>query len=247
MKVNRFDSLTDFLTTSRANVYRYHSEDRDFYGASLADCHALTGWDSSTAYAKLGVSAEIPAPIGRKRKRQFALAGDDWHIGRFLADEPLCGIRRRRVTSRGPQAVAISFDFGARAQISATDMVWCGIAAIRITDTLEDAGYRVSLRAINYGIPSSSGTEPVASVVALKHEAEPLCVAGLLQAVGNPAIHRYHVFNIRAMQGVNFPGGMGTTPSPDELHADVHIPHCYSQDAAEHNIRKVLESLGENR
>jgi hypothetical protein len=177
-----------------ADQYRNANWYGDLNGFEALDDLLTNGWSAGAkrlAEMTEKLAASMPRPANVRRKMRWADDGDEIDVQRVYSghlDRSWRAMaRRKKVQSR---QVSIVTAYGGSCIESAEALFWRGAAALVLTDLLEEAGYRVQVRAI-YGARSSAGTN--ISMVRVKEYDEPahpdmmavaLCHAGFFRVCG---------------------------------------------------------------
>lgn len=151
-----------------------HSEPVD----QMVDRLLRDGWQDGLMRVRQmadGIEAELPRPTVAKRRPRWKDSGDEVDRDRLMngqIDTMWRKTMRERVTA--PQPVTVYATVGGSAHVSAADLFWCGAAAVAITERLEEAGYRVDVRAAFHGQSCSSDRARFLQIAQVKAPQEPL-------------------------------------------------------------------------
>lgn len=121
----------------------------------------LNRWDEGMqmlrdAFNELG-RVELPIPESiRRRKRWSDLEGQEVDVLRLYSGSEYWYDITRQQGIGGCPIVTVMVNVGTPYSVSGNDIIWRGIAGLLITDILEDAGYRVELWGVRYGMGTYS-------------------------------------------------------------------------------------------
>ena len=199
--LHKFDSLRQHITYSRkvwneqkefvrkhwtgsTAITNGHQIGRQFPGG-FKECFGEAGmpWPDGMEILEdarkslKGIELPIPESI-RRRKTWSEETGDSIDIHRLYAGVPYWRDIEGRQAQGGCPIVTVICNVGSHWGITPEEIVWRGIAALIVTDILEDAGYRVELWAAREG--RSQYTRPE-TLLKESHGpmVEPVLVSGL--------------------------------------------------------------------
>lgn len=161
---------------------------RDFSGwPEVFKVAALPWMEGMEALAKAKKEikdVELPIPESiRRRKTWQEEMGDGIDIHRLYQGVPYWRGIEGRQAQGGCPIVTVLANVGTPFGYDPEQIVWRGIAAMIITDILEDAGYRVELWACRYGDEQYTDDSDLMTATLLKEShgplVEPLVVSGL--------------------------------------------------------------------
>lgn len=133
-----------------------------WYGAKTAGeamNHAIHGWPAGAErIRKMMDSIDAPPPVNVKRKLTRGDQGDELDIHAvYRGGLDQAWSRRRRHQARGRMSVRLVVHLGGSKHMQSEPMFWRGAAAVKATELLEEAGYRVELIAVDFHCSMDSG------------------------------------------------------------------------------------------
>lgn len=221
--------------------------DSEFSGIeSLEKARTMRFWPEGREWmAKLSLNdVPLPSVSSISRVRRWSNDGDDVCIDRMRAGFDDFFITRKRMgrLASGGHIVRISVDFCASCMIQAKDLIWSGVAACKIIDILEDAGYRVEFDAIHCTTNLSYNTHGYNAVdfVHVKTAENPLSLDAIMMTA-HPAFLRYFGFCSDCRRGIEVGAGHGhVIDVPEHFRGDIHIEKAFTKEKAEEVVRKAL-------
>lgn len=209
---NTFDSVSEFRAfvtgpcalpaneSVRADSFRNYSENKKWVGiakdikpgeTALACVERLVSGGWVRGLKLMGQVASVDAPPARAIRRRLARRdhGDDIDMQAvWRGDLDRAWITTTRASVSGPTRVRIICDALASAHVEAESMVWRGIAAMKLADALQTAGYSVQVEsAFNGGC--FNGHTYIPRVI-IKSYLSPLDMGALAGAAALPAFFR---------------------------------------------------------
>ncbi|MFN3886121.1 MAG: hypothetical protein ACK4MG_04110 [Aquabacterium sp.] len=161
------------------------------------------GWPEGAAMIAGLAASELPDPVSIKRRREWADQGDELDIHRVYAGKlDSAWSRMGKRESRAPRRITLMCDLSCPWFQKADALAWRGVAALKLSDALEEAGYQVQILAVNCAVGVDSqeeqpGHEAVAAIVPVKHYDAPLDLSSLASVLVAPGfkrryLHRWH-------------------------------------------------------
>jgi hypothetical protein len=195
---------------------------------------------------------ELSRPVSRKRRAVWADEGDELNYDRFRSGQE-CWRAMRRQTCQAPQHITILAQVGATGDVSASQLMWRGAAAIALADLLEQAGYRVTVYMANLAMIGGYKDDYSYRVVKVKDASEPVNVANLVN-VASPWFYRSVFLQEHSTEpkfGRLGNSKRGSTRSLTQEQVDVVdesailIQHVRDRDGAVAKVREVIAALGQ--
>lgn len=157
------------------------------------------GWADGAAMISQLAAAELPEPVSIKRRREWADQGDELDIHRVYAGKlDTAWSRMGKRQSRAPRRITLMCDLSCPWFQKADALAWRGVAALKLSDALEEAGYQVQILAVNCAVgvndaDGRQGNEGVAAVVPVKHYDAPLDLCSLASVLVAPGFKRRYL------------------------------------------------------
>jgi hypothetical protein len=221
--------------------------DTKWRGGTLEEAQTIRSWPAGRellAQIDLG-DLELPEIATTKRCRRWSDDGDEFDRDRFDAGYADCWqSRKRRRVRTGGNTIRLTIELSASWRKSAADLVWSGLAALKLADTLEDKGYRVEIDVVasNRGL-NKTRSHNMVDIIRVKYASDPLNLDALLLSVANPLFYRFHVFASKLRRPVRCSGGLGhAAETPTGLRGDIHIAKVFTRDDAQRVVRESLKT-----
>jgi hypothetical protein len=259
--VREYDALDTWLEATRKGEpdprnahrpqYSFKGWDASWIGCTIQEAKTMQNWPAGLKFYDELAAVELPdmpAPVCRKRKRRYDVAGDEFDQDRARLGITEAWETRKRRTTPGGNIITITTDLATGWQIEAKDMVWAGIATARLIDAMEAAGYRVEVKAV-FCISNLAtiGQYNAAEVITIKSAQDPMDIDSILLAIAHPAGFRYcGLAAMRRRPCKNTESTGSCHPVCEFLKGDIHINRCYSRDAAATLIGDSLAKYSEN-
>lgn len=170
----------------------------DFGGLKSAEEGAriftADGWQAGADRARaelpfLPLADLAPEAVAMKRRRTFADAGDSLRIDAAMAGNwDRAWETRARRTSRQPVTLSIGCAFGGNSEIDHNAMFWNGLQMAALCDLLENAGWRIELRALKAN--DVNGKQVHAQDWTVKQADQPLRMDTTLALFGHAGVYR---------------------------------------------------------
>lgn len=223
------------------HLARHNTCSASFLGMERDRARNLTDWSEGLAlvekYRRL--MPEMPQMTTVKRRLAWRDDGDDFDRDRFDAGFDDCWRTRVKTQTAGNPVIRLTCAIGANANRSASELVWSGAVAAAVCDAAESAGWRVEIDAI--AAASTYETCDKVEIVSVKAAADPLDLSTTVLALACPAFFRWHVLGSGAIAEREVKDTFGKTmDTPAEFQGDIHIGHCYTQSAAEAELRRII-------
>ena len=169
-----------------------------WYGglASIDDARALfaAGWQAGADRAESlrpALANVIPAGTITRRRRVTGDHGEELRIDAVLAGNwDAAYTRREMVRASDPAVISIAAGWMAAASTSHEDLIWNALQAIVLTDALEQAGYRVELRAIDGATTTQHHGFRQVLDLTMKAPEEPLRADLVAAMIGHGGVYR---------------------------------------------------------
>lgn len=221
--------------------------DADFRGGTRDEALDLRTWPEGLAKLAEITLDDIDLPdVGTvKRTRCWGETGDEFSRDRFDAGHLDCWeTRKRRRRRTGGQVVRITVELTANAKAKADTLVWTGLAAAKLADTLETAGHRVEIDiTVTTRGANKSRTYDTVDVIRVKNASDPLSLDALVLTLAHPLFFRFCSFASTLRRPIKVSGGMGSAAAtPDGLRGDIHLPKVFTKQDAERAVRDALTS-----
>lgn len=205
---------------------------RRFRSLKETEVAALGRWEEGIALVEsmaeeLRQALKVAPPKSRRRRTQFSdVDGVELDLDRLRSGQDFWRTTRREVTS-SPANLTLSVDVAANGNRAPEEIIWRGVAAIVLTEMLEQAGYRVELWAHEAGFDAyTDGTDEMIAVC-LKSLSDVLDRSTLVNAVSGWFFRTVFFSEItRSHEGRSVQVGLGKhrIPSREELAAITHDP-----------------------
>ncbi|MCH7720388.1 MAG: hypothetical protein IH988_05285 [Planctomycetes bacterium] len=228
--------------------------DEAWRGGSLDDLRTLHTWpEGRERLREIDLdNVQLPTVEGVKRVRCWSDDGDEFDRDRFDAGYDDCWqTRRRRRSPNGKRVIRITVELSASGSNTAGSLIWSGVAAAKLVDELESAGYRVEVNAIETSKDVQDRNRHPKSynsvdVIRVKDADDPLNIDALLLAVAHPLFFRGFCFAARMKRPVRIPPGIGLVAStPGPVRGDIHISKTFTREGAERVVRTALKERNE--
>ncbi|MEE9293995.1 MAG: hypothetical protein V3W34_03385 [Phycisphaerae bacterium] len=187
--------------------------------------------------------AKLPTVKARRRVRRWGEDGDEFSRDRFDSGYLDCWETRKRETTDAPASgvIRLTVERSANRTSAADSLIWSGVAAAKLVDELESAGYRVELDVL-VSIAKLNGRDYFSvDVIHVKRADEPLNMAAVLFAIAHPLFFRYHIFAALLRRPIKCNSSLGhATTTPAGLRGDIHIARVHTRDDAVSAVRDEL-------
>lgn len=229
VRLRRFDGLLDVMTTSVPDTRNaqaalaktlvscnsgshsgkvkglgsFNLTRQDWLGApdlATLEQRIREGWAEGAAMIAGLAASELPDPVSLKRRREWADQGDELDIHRVYAGKlDTAWSRMGKRNSRAPRRITIMCDLSCPWFQKADSLAWRGVAALKLSDALEAAGYQVQILAANCAVgvnddrKKAVGHEAVAALVPIKHYDAPLDLCSLASVLVAPGFKRRYL------------------------------------------------------
>lgn len=165
----------------------------------LATMHRVIreGWQEGAERIMRLADLNMPEPVRLKRRKARADFGDEYDMHAALAGQhDRAWITTRRQPRNGVRRITLVCEISAHRGEKADDLAWRGVAALKLADALESAGYQVRIIGTSAAeeISRVSG-EPEAAVhnVVAKDYDQPTDLANLAAVVALAGFKRYYL------------------------------------------------------
>lgn len=257
----------DLVEPMRARFNSGNAEPRAFGGvASFEDARALLitdGWQDGVTRARaemptLPLADLVPEAVAMKRRRVFREEGDTLRVEAALAGkwERAWETRARR-SSRQPVTLSIGCGFGANAGVSHYDLFWCGLQMAALVDLLENAGFRVELRALK--VNTFRNNTHHAQDWTVKQADQPLRLDTALSLFGHGGVYRTFGWLGNLCSEFKVPKTLGSVATGGDMLRQFNaladasvipplsliVPTAASRDEAIDNLRAALRAVRE--
>jgi len=237
----------------------------DFGGVkSIDDARALfmtEGWQAGADRARreiptLPLADLVPEVVSMKRRRTFADQGDTLRIDTALAGNwDSAWETRSRRASRTPTTLSIGCAFGANGGVGHAEFFWTGLQMAAVCDLLENAGYRIELRALK---ANDFGTRSVhAQDWTVKQADQPLRLDTALSLFGHAGVYRTYGWAGNCATFKKTPSNNGVVQEGHEMtatfaklakagvipHISLIVPQAFSREQVITNIRAALAAV----
>jgi hypothetical protein len=227
---------------------------------TIDDARALffAGWADGAARAEAMrkyVDGLIPAGTVARRTRCTSDDGEELRIDAVLAgDWDNAYTSRTTRQQRSDSVISLSTGWVAPASIPHERLIWNAVQMIVLADALEEAGWRVEVRAIDAGI--TSGVTQLIDMT-IKSAEEPLRADAIAAVVGHAGVFRTLGFHAICLSPKEVGSHLGTATQGDQLARAVEkavtegmlpsvslcIPRADSLDQCRKNILEAVASL----
>lgn len=241
-------------------------ERAEFYGgiSSVDEAKALLreGWPEGRERAlELMGELDLTVPQATKltRRLRYGDTGDEVAMGRYMSgqyDRAWRSMPRDEETA-GQKIISVGIGFGANSSVRAEDMFWGTAAGAILVDRLEDAGFRVEVKAYSAHHGQYPGLRSTClRVITAKRAEDPLLLDGLV-AFAHAATYRFWGFLLAEAQTRQIDGGHGSNRPSGRFIADaveggvledepdIFIERCYSREAAVQQVEQALLAVEE--
>jgi len=169
-----------------------------WYGGldSIEEARALfaAGWQAGADRAEAlrpALADAIPAGTITRRRRATGDHGDELRLDAVLAGNwDAAYTRRETVRAYDPAVISIAAGWIASAAVSHENLIWNALQAIVLTDALEQAGYRVELRAIDGAVTYDLHKFRQVVDLTVKAPEEPLRADLVAAMIGHAGVYR---------------------------------------------------------
>lgn len=230
---------------------------------SLADARRLfaEGWQEGAERAeslKHALAGAIPAGTITRRRRTTGDTGDDIRMDAVLsANWDHAYTRRDPARVNDPSVISIAAGWIAPASTSHENLIWNALQAIALTDALEQAGYRVELRALDGTQAYKSHNYTQLVDVTVKRAEEPLRADLVAAMIGHAGVYRTLGFQALWCSAKQQEESMGHCLYAEQVKGAVAqataagmipsvsyvLPRADSAEAARANIRAAVAAL----
>jgi hypothetical protein len=189
--------------------YWYGAPDRATLDKRLAE-----GWpEGSERLLKLAAPEAHSTSIRRRRERADQGSEIDMQAV-WRGDLSRAWTRQRRRSVNAPRNVAIIIDLCANAGVGADELFWRGASALRVAQSLTDAGYQVAIYGAEGGKNNDQrGTVDAVQFVEIKAQDQPLDIDKLAALTAMPGYFRTRLFagivRLCDLAGKEVSGGYG--------------------------------------
>lgn len=146
---------------------------------------AVNGWPDGLKM--ITQKMELNRAQTDKARRSTGVTGDFPIVGKYLANQPDCMSRRIRGISSKRPIIELNISLWRASQVDHETIINRGAALAIFIDSLEDAGYSVSLKAGQIG---SLFNEKLGYTVEIKQPGEILDLGRLVYVLGHPSMQR---------------------------------------------------------
>jgi len=226
--------------------------DDKWRGGTLEEAKTFKTWEKGREYLAAIDLGDVAMPelATTKRVRRWSDDGDEYSRDRFDAGYNECWqTRKRSRVRRGGGTLRITVELGADWTHKAEELIWSGVAALKLADTLEDAGYRVQIDVTVSNCRLNKrrkGTLPyrMVDVIRVKDHSDPVNIDALLLAVACPLFFRFHAFASKLRRPVRVSDRLGlSSVTPTGLQGDIHINRVFNRHDAERVARDDVAKL----
>lgn len=209
MFIRQFSGLTEVLTdfgkldssSGTAKFYALRSAeyaDRTWLGVDggVSEVESLVrkGWSAGVKMIDESIMKELPAPVSLRRVRHWGDRGDEYDIHRSLRGQhDRAWLSRKREARNAPRRITIVCDIACSANEDAQKLVWKGVAALKLSDALEESGYQVRIVGINANLKVNSDGHGMVTEVACKGYDAPLDKSSLASLLMLTGFKRYYL------------------------------------------------------
>jgi hypothetical protein len=154
------------------------------------------GWADGVKLINKTVAQEMPQAMTLRRQREWGDRGDEFDVHRALRGQhDKAWLSRKRASRSGIRRVVITCGLSCSSGEVAENLVWRGIAALKLSDALEEAGYQVRILGVS-GISNVDGenSEDGLMVTQVKDYDQPLDLGALAALLALPGFTRAYLF-----------------------------------------------------
>lgn len=179
------------------------------------------GWQEGVDRARaelptLPLADLVPEAVAMKRRRVFGEDGDTLRVDAALAGQwDRAWETRARRSSRQPVTLSIGCGFGANGGVSHDNLFWCGLQMAALVDLLENAGFRVELRALK--VNNFEGGTHHAQDWTVKQADQPLRLDTALSLFGHGGVYRTFGWLANFATELQTPDNLGTVATGDAM------------------------------
>lgn len=272
-RVVAFESLDEFTTVKTDNPKCVKLWRENVGGCFMAGASYCEQWfgaptreefdrildQGDIKYAKMveEKAVEVAQPRSLKRRRMRGEYGDELDIHKVYAGALSTAWERRgpklRVATRN---IKLLVNIAQNANTSAQKMQWVGVAALRLAEAFEKAGYRVAIDGVD-GSNKVSDKEHILCVFPLKSYESPLDIMSLTSAVCFAGFFRGAGFMNLGLADGQISDGLGQAMGDatvlgylkeflGETGEEIEIisNQTHSKEAAEAEIARILAKHG---
>lgn len=224
-----------------------------------------TGWQEGADRAATlapQLANAVPAGTITRRRRTTGETGEDFRLDAILSGNwDHAYTRREAVRVEDPAVISLSVGWIASAGVEHENLIWNALQAIILADALEQAGYRVELRAIDGTTTYSSHNYRQVIDMTMKRAEEPLRADLVAATIGHGGVYR--TLGFLAMWCVPKPQqyGLGRCFRPKDTKQAIAeaveagmippvsyvLPRADNIDQARTNIREAVAALFPDR
>jgi len=204
---------------------------------------------------------ELPTPTDRRRRRTFNEEAGEVEIDRVMSGQLDCFSAPKRRDVRQPKTLRLNIPFTFSAGVSAEEIMWKAVAAIAISDILENSGRPVEICMMFLTSDTYQSGAPIYTtgfVATLKQANDPLNIGALVSAL-SPWFFRTVCFGMQDSQSDcktcssrgrpdNSPEGLGRMTEalgiPDNTES-ITMSWVDSASSAEAFIRSTVQQMEE--
>ena len=211
-----------------------------------------TGWQEGVEKATRMASKLAPKLLGAKltNEQKNDYEGDEVNVDLYLEGDPQCMLDHDDQRKEGnAKFLSVGISVGTSWRISVEALLWRGIIAAAVVDTLEASGYRLSV----YAYVNTYSKDPCLIVYPIKLEHQVLDLERVLVLSGHAAVFRRMIFScmekfpeskMRRYFGYNYGKHVGQVPTK-ELECDLYIDKdCLATDEDD-AFTRYIEKLSE--
>lgn len=176
------------------------------------------GMDKTIAMIDRLSHLALPEPVRISRRSGWSEDDGELDLDRYMVSQPAFRTTFRR-PMLGQQFVTILVDISGNGGASGDSLFWRGVAAVCLTNMLENAGYSVEVISYDGGIRSFLGGDGSFFAVRLKEQGQPIDLAMLVNGT-SPWYFRGAFFaSYSFVEGHTVSGGFGNhiLASPEDI------------------------------
>jgi hypothetical protein len=217
------------------------------------------GWQEGAERASLlrdSIGDVVPNSVTPRRVRRFSDDGDEIRVEQALRGEwDSAFVCTRKELAPAPNVVSIACGWWASCMVSHENLLWNAVQAIVICDLLENAGYRVELRALDAIVVAPNKFH--INQMMMKRADEPLQADLVAATIGHAGVYRSLGFALECCHKTNTDEVLGSVVAHEKKEAlyakaiaeqeleplSYIIPRGDSEAACIRNIKTALEKL----
>ena len=212
-------------------------------GGTLQEARTLRSWPAGREKMnRINLDgAKLPAPVSIRRVRRWGEDGDEFSRDRFDAGRLDCWKTRCRQRTVSGSTIRVTIELCANWRKTPEQLMWSGLAAAKLADKLEHAGYRVEIAVTASNSDLDRHGYRCVEIIHVKRAEDPLNLDALLMAVAHPLFFRFVVFSswlrypVRCSPCLGYPAD-----TPTGLRGDIHIAKVFDKAGAEQTVAQAI-------